>query len=342
MKQYYIKLCLTLFLTLTTGLTYGQTEFIRENKQRSFKKTVPAGNYSGITHITGNKYAVVSDKSEYNGFYIFSIDIDSVSGDILDVRYETFKGDNTRGGDCEGIVYMPSTSTYFISREADATIAEYDSTGHTTGKILEIPTVYKAGMGNYGFESLAYDGQSHLFWTINESTLKGDGLQATSQNGVSNVLRLQSFGDNMRPKSQYVYKMDAPEAHAKSSQYAMGVSEMTALNDGRLLVLEREFYVPKAKIGAFVNCKIYEIKPVNEYEIPANSAITDSTLFVPKRLIHSFSTNLSLFKRSIANYEGMCIGPELKDGSRTIILISDSQNQYAGVLKDWFKTIVIR
>lgn len=321
---------------------YGQTVFIRENKQHAFKKTVPAGNYSGITHIKDNKYAVVSDKSEYNGFYIFSIDIDSVSGDILDARYETFKGDNTSKGDCEGIVYVPSTSTFFISREADAVIAEYDSTGKATERVLEIPEVYKTGMGNYGFESLAYDGQTHLFWTINESTLKHDGKQATSINGVSNVLRLQSFDDNLRPKSQYAYKMDMPEAHSKSSQYAMGVSEITALKSGRLLVLEREFYVPKAKIGAFVNCKLYEIKPDNEYEIPINGSISDSTKFIPKRLIHSFTTKLNLFKRSIANYEGMCVGPELHDGSTVIILISDSQNQYAGVLKDWFKTIIIR
>lgn len=342
MKKNHIRLCLTLLMVIISDNTYGQTVFVRENKQHTFKKTIPAGNYSGITHIADDKYAVVSDKSEYDGFYIFSIDIDSVSGDILDARYETFKGDDTSGGDCEGIVYVPSTETFFISREADAIIAEYDSTGKATGRTLDIPEVYKTGMGNYGFESLAYDGQSHLFWTINESTLKHDGQQATSLNGVNNILRLQSFDDNLRPKSQYVYKTDVPKAHSKSSRYAMGVSEITALKDGRLLVLEREFYVPEAKIGAFVNCKLYEIKPDNEYEIPVDGNITDSTKILPKRLVYSFTTKLNLFKRSIANYEGMCVGPELRDGSTVIILISDSQNQYAGVLKDWLKTVIIR
>jgi hypothetical protein len=37
----------------------------------------------------------------------------------------------------------------------------------------------------------------------------------------------------------------------------------------------------------------------------------------------------------------MCLGPQLADGSQVLILLSDSQGQYAGVLKDWFKTIVL-
>lgn len=38
----------------------------------------------------------------------------------------------------------------------------------------------------------------------------------------------------------------------------------------------------------------------------------------------------------------MCLGPKLEDGSQVLILLSDSQNQYAGVLRDCFKTIVIK
>lgn len=49
----------------------SQTVFVRECKQKEFHKTVPAGNYSGIAHIEGNKYAVVSDKSPNDGFFCF-------------------------------------------------------------------------------------------------------------------------------------------------------------------------------------------------------------------------------------------------------------------------------
>ena len=319
----------------------SQTVFVRECKQKEFHKTVPAGNYSGIAHIEGNKYAVVSDKSPNDGFFVFSIDVDSISGELIDVKYEDFYGDSLRGGDCEGIAFCKKASTFFISREADASIVEYDSRGKLTGRALQIPSLYK-GMGNYGFESLAYDEQSHLFWTISESTLYVDGRQANSLNGVANRLRLLSFDECLKPKSQYAYLMDSPTAHKKSSEYAMGVSELLSLGDGRLLVLEREFYVPKTKVGAFVLCKLYETEPSDDYSMPVGDTIKGDVTFLPKRLIHSFVTKLKLFDNSIANYEGMCLGPTLTDGSKTIILVSDSQNQYAGVLKDWFKTIVVK
>ena len=38
----------------------------------------------------------------------------------------------------------------------------------------------------------------------------------------------------------------------------------------------------------------------------------------------------------------MCLGPVLPDGGRVLILVADSQAGYKGILKDWFKTIVLK
>lgn len=122
----------------------------------------------------------------------------------------------------------------------------------------------------------------------------------------------------------------------------MGVSEIAALGSGRLLVLEREFFVPSLKFGAFVRCKLYEIEPGKSEPIPSGGDIGANTKFVDKRLVYSFVTRLTLLDWSVANYEGMCFGPKLVDGSRVLILVSDSQDNYGGVLKDWFRTIIIR
>ncbi len=337
------RICFLAILSITISNTvFAQVEFVKECAQKTFPDNIPAGNYSGITHIEGDKYAVVSDKSETDGFFIFKIDIDSVSGEISNVSNLGFHGDSIRNSDCEGIVYRPSSSTFFISRESDNAIAEYDGDGKATGRQMEIPEIYKNAINNYGFESLTYDEQQHLFWTVNESTLSSDGDHATSTNGVRNVLRIQSFDDELKPRRQFAYMMDAPVTNAEAGNYAMGVSEMTAIDGGRLLVLEREFYVPKTKIGAYVQCKLYEITPDDSIVIAPDELISEGTPFIPKRLVHSFTTRLSLFNHAIANYEGMCLGPALADGSRTLILVSDSQDQYAGVLKDWFKTLVIK
>ena len=60
-----------------------------------------------------------------------------------------------------------------------------------------------------------------------------------------------------------------------------------------------------------------------------------------KTLLTEFRTNINVTHRSFANFEGMCVGPRLADGRQLLVLVADSQNQYKGWLKDWFKTIVI-
>lgn len=140
-----IRTLLTLLATTMATTTYGQTEFVKECRQRSFTKSVPAGNYSGITRLHENTYAVVSDKSETDGFFIFNINIDSISGEITSVENLGFKGGNKRNTDCESIVFVPSSSTLFISREGDNRIAEYTTDGLATGRMLTLPDVLPQG-----------------------------------------------------------------------------------------------------------------------------------------------------------------------------------------------------
>ena len=61
-----------------------------------------------------------------------------------------------------------------------------------------------------------------------------------------------------------------------------------------------------------------------------------------KTLVATWKTSLELLRQNLANYEGMCLGPRLADGSQVIVLCADSQDQYGGVLRDWFRTIIIR
>ena len=60
-----------------------------------------------------------------------------------------------------------------------------------------------------------------------------------------------------------------------------------------------------------------------------------------KQFITGWRTSLNVSDLGLANYEGMCLGPQLKDGRQVIIICADSQNRYGGVLRDWFKTVII-
>ncbi len=47
---------------------------------------VPAGNYSGITHLHDDVYAVVSDKSDSVLFFKFRIQVDELTGELRHVE----------------------------------------------------------------------------------------------------------------------------------------------------------------------------------------------------------------------------------------------------------------
>ena len=275
-------------------------------KPQQFHKALPAGNYSGITALGNNRYAVVSDKSEEDGFFVLHIEIDSIKGCISLLENEGFRSCGLPGRDLEGICYHPFTNTVFISGEQDNEVYEYALDGQRTGRRLDMPVKFKEANSNYGLESLTYDARRHLFYTTTERPLKGDSL-----------LRIQSFDDDLKPGCFYYYRPDKPI----SRKYFQGVSGLCALNNGRLLILERQIRVPRLKFGASTIIRIYEITPSVE-------------IFPDKRLLKEFRTRLTLIGRKFANYEGFC-----QPATNLLLLVADSQNRYKGFLRDWFLLI---
>ena len=373
---------LTIFLAFSLLAGAQDWKVVRENPQKAFLKTVAAGNYSGIAHLHDDIYAVVSDKSDSALYFNFRIQVNPKTGELEQVENLGFteRTDGTlndgkpwlgqkKGFDHEAIVKV-SDSTLVTASEGYCRLKEFPilPTSADAAKVGYQQNLWESRWPssdfypNYNFESLAFDSVHQYLWTIPESTLRKDGQPATPQNGLANQLRLmrlnwgkmkedsnkEEYSEQVSSKKDsrymmtYAYQMDQPSTHKKADIYVMGVSELCALPDGQLLVLEREAFIPKIKIGAFCKCKLYLINPLNSEEFSMKEKFSSDTPFLKKRLLTEWKTGLSLSKRSFANYEGMCLGPKLADGSQVIILLSDSQNQYAGVLKDWFKTIVVR
>ncbi len=373
---------LTIFLAFSLLAGAQDWKVVRENPQKAFLKTVAAGNYSGIAHLHDDIYAVVSDKSDSALYFNFRIQVNPKTGELEQVENLGFteRTDGTlndgkpwlgleKGFDHEAIVKV-SDSTLVIASEGYCRLKEYPilPISADAAKVGYPQNLWESRWpssdfySNYNFESLAFDSIRQYLWTIPESTLRKDGQPATPQNGLTNQLRLMrlnwgkmkedsnkkeyseqvSSKKDSRYMTTYAYQMDQPSTHKKADIYVMGVSELCALPDGQLLVLEREAFIPKIKIGAFCKCKLYLVNPLNSENISMKEKFSSDTPFLKKKLLTEWKTSLSLSKRSFANYEGMCLGPKLEDGSQVVILLSDSQDQYAGVLKDWFKTIVIR
>lgn len=321
------------------------------HKQTHFEGVIPPGNYSGITPLGNDVYAIVSDKSDSALYFNARLVINRQTGELVHAEWLGGHGKtDAKGLDSEAIAKV-SDSTVVIATEGNARLKEWriaqdtndDKLTNSDNNLWEWSMDKSLFYPNYVFESLAYDSVRHRLWTINESTLRNDGKPASPQNPGNNILRLISFpwDDHTAMPTAYLYRMDMPTTQKTAQTYAMGVSELCALPDGQLLVLEREAFVPKMKIGAFCNCKLYITNPSEATQYPIDKAVEPGAPFVKKRLLTEWRTKLTLFSQSWANYEGMCLGPTLDNGDLTIILVSDSQDGYAGVLKDWFTTIVL-
>ena len=293
----------------------------------SFSPAVAAGQYSGITRIAGNYYAVVDDKFRGGGLVFFNIDIDPDSGDILQVQAmvpPATKLSNVESRDCEGVAY--ADGKLYVSAESDQSIREYDLDGNPTGRVFKVPSE----MGrdriapNAGFEALTYDAASRHFWTTTERPLLKDTATAR-------LHRLQRFNASFQPDGQYLYQMDEPIRSKDGTRaYIHGIPALTALGDGSLVVLEREVFVPTGLMRALGETvtvtKLYRVVPEG-----------DGRAILPKELLTEFTTGAA----NLANFEGMCLGPVLSDGRRTLILIADSQGGYNGLTKEYLKVILL-
>lgn len=343
---------------------------------------IPAGNYSGIAPLGNGRYALISDKQEADGWTEVKIDF-STKGDIEQMMLigQHFVATDAPPRDAEGIVAIrqrgapkaaeqseqPEAFTLFISAESDQRIVELDSLGHATGREFAVPEVFgkEQIFGNYGFEALAYDAVSERYWTTTEQGLRHDvGQTSSPTNPAPTLLRLQSFDAQLQPVAQYAYRTEAPTAHRPMRLYAFGVPELTALNDGRLLVLEREVAIRPRLDRSYVQHRLFCIRPDVAKAIDSSAASApDATskssaplspaplselpaeAFVEKRLVGEFTTHLNIIgRKDLANYEGMCLGPTLPDGRQTLLLVADSQNRMGNSLfrlKDYIRVAIL-
>ena len=289
---------------------------------------VSSGQYSGITYIGDNRYAVVHDKSSGGGIHLFDIALDASGGFVSAIGAEA-PGNASQGAgkDNEGIVYLPESGTLLVSAESDQSISEYSLEGNPTGRSVAVPADLKAIQSNAGFEALGYSPATGLIWAVTEKPLKGD----------DSVLRLQSFSDKtLEPAGRYLYIPHRPivsgELAATAQAYVFGIPAVTALDDGRLIVLEREVYVPggnyiQKAMGSFTRINLFEVDPVH-----------DTAGILQKRLLASFATGAL----NLANFEGMCLGPVLPDGSQSLLLIADSQGGQGGLTGEYLRIFTLR
>ena len=109
------------------------------------------------------------------------------------------------------------------------------------------------------------------------------------------------------------WKPDVIHGHAMAR-----IAELCLLEDGTLLVLEREFskvLIPRLR------CRLYETDFSSATDVQGLASISNAPSLkkVEKRLLYE-TTGLSM-------YEGLCLGPKLSDGARLLVLVSDGDKK---------------
>jgi len=316
------KCCILLMMLAVWVSAAGQGGGMRVTELPQQRLRVAPGQYSGIARIAGDRYVVVDDKLPGGGIVFFEIPLRK-DGRVRTARVRRTVPEATlsaaeSGRDNEGVVCVGEY--LYVSAESDQSIREYDQDGRATGRAFVVPPDMgvSAITRNAGFEALTYQVETGSFWTTTELPLKADGRS-------SRLHRLQRFDGSFQAAERYLYQTDEPSRSqteiSSAMAYVFGIAALSALDDGRLILLEREVYVPSGSPrdimkNAFSRVKLYLVTPAGDG-------------ILPKQLLCSFESRIQLrgtgINVALANYEGMCLGPQLPDGRRCLLLIADSQ-----------------
>lgn len=190
--------------------------------------------------------------------------------------------------------------------------------------LMDTTSVPARGPRNNGvFESLQLSVDGRSIWTAMEEPLFQDGERSTSTNqGIIRMIRFDKATG--RSTGEFAYRMDrlVPTPNPPTAFFVHGVVEILPLTDTTMLVMERSFAVGGVPD---YNIRIYEASLQGAQDISSLDAINPATVSVMrKRLIIDFESIASnLQNRRIDNIEGMCFGPKLPNGNRTLVVVSD-------------------
>lgn len=212
------------------------------------------------------------------------------------------------------------------ARSLDPFVARMSADGKIQ-TVLPTPAMFrmsatqeKGSRNNATYEALSFAADGRSLWVGMEAPIYEDGsLPTTSRGAVSRFTQMDRSGAVLR---QVAYPIDPiPAAPAEGKLADNGVSEMLAINDHQLLVIERAGV--QGADGNFANyIRLYEVELGDASDVRTLASLRGADYKpVRKRLVLDLAT---LGLRKIDNIEGMSWGPKLPSGRNTLVLVSDN------------------
>lgn len=318
----------------------------------SFKKTT-VGGLSGIDYDAGSQsfYAICDDRSDLQParYYRFKVSytdkkIDTV--EFLDAisllqpngtTYPSARENPSLTPDPEAIRYNPKTNELVWTSEGERRITEKDTilqdptihfitqSGKHTRSIqlpagLHIQKTENGPRRNGVLEGASFsDNYKKLFVSLEEPRYE-DGPQAnlTPNEAWTRIYTFKtSTGKNT---AQYAYKLD-PVAYAPNPQGSFmvnGIPDILYVGNNKMLVMERSFSTGRIPC----TIKIYQVDLNEAEDIKHINSLKNNP--PQKPLQKKLLLNLDELGIYTDNVEGMCFGPTLPNGKRTLWMTADN------------------
>lgn len=299
------------------------------------------GGLSGITYDAEKQvyYAISDDRSSKAPARFYTLKINLESGK-LEKEQITFTGvttlldENGKGFpelslDPEAIAF--TGKSLFVSSEGDVDrqinpfIKEFSLDGKLL-KTLAIPELFlpddkgsKGIRNNLAFESLTLTPDRKYLFTATENALVQDGAAVSLETGSPcRILRYDAVSGNPEASFLYITEPLPAGANPVGKLTSNGLVDLLAIDDNRLLSLERAF-----SLETGTTIRIFEISLEKGDRIEGLESLKSRLSEVSpaqKRLL----LDLETLKIPLDNIEGLTFGPALADASRGLILVSDN------------------
>lgn len=319
---------------------------------KQFKNTT-IGGLSGIDYDAANKryYFICDDRSAINPARYYTADI-TVTGKVISnvqftgvqqllqpngKSYPGNKQDRFHTPDPEAMRYDPIKKKLTWSSEGERTVNRKDTVlvnpsiitiltkgnylkSYTLPHNLAMQAIEKGPRRNGVLEGLTFaDNYTTLFANV-EEPLYEDGPRADTMNNNAYIRILKFDVGKMQNTQQFAYKLE-PVAYPPFPANALkinGVTDILYIGKNKLLLIERSF--SSGRLGCSVKLFIADLKDATDIkDIPS---LSGSTYFIPatKKLLLNMDT-LGIF---IDNIEGVSFGPQLSNGHKTLLFVSDN------------------
>lgn len=316
-----------------------------------FQKT-PVGGLSGIDYDAANKryFMISDDRSAFSParFYTASIALSAkgisavhFTGVTILLQangkpYPNKQQDPLLTPDPEGIRYNPKKRQLTWSNEGERAITDKDTilqnpsltnislngkyTGaYTTPDNFFMQAVDKGPRQNSTWEGLSFADNYTSLFVSSEEPLYEDGPAADIANRPYYTRLLQFDVASRRNTRQFAYRLEpvAVVPYPADGNKMNGISEILFLGNNKLLVVERAY-----ASGAGFSTRVFVADLAAATDIKDMASLKTGDGFTPaaKKLV----LNMDRLGIYIDNIEGVCFGPVLPNGHKTLLFIADN------------------